>query len=485
MKAVAVGSIMPGLRAVIDGDAAAFSALIAFREGLYQCFGRRADALFELADAVLCTAGQVQSLPELSLEAVFRRGHGALYDALADGRIDTDRLAELLASAWRPSDDGPIKLAVDVTAWPRPDAWTSPQRCHCHAPCRCDGTRKTVAGWPFQKVAGLEWGASSWTALMDTQRLDPGADLSMAVVDQVGRVCTQMDPKVLAGRPATVAAFDSGYDPTRITYLARQAGLPVQVLARVRAKRVFYSSPPPAPARPTGGRTRLHGDRFVLADPATHPAPEQSVSAEHPRYGKVRIDAWHGLHQKLVRQNQWADHDGPLPIVAGTLIRVQADRLPGNRHPDPIWLFHTAPAGTDFDLDLLWKTYLRRFDLEHTFRLLKQQLGWTVPQVATPAQAERWTWLILAAYTQLRLARTLTNHRHKWQKPTPTGRPPTPGRVRRGFAHLRRYLGTPATAPKPSKPGPGRPKGTTRPPRTRYPVGKQQPTPVKTQVITT
>lgn len=473
---MAVGLIMPGLRAVVDGDAAAFSVLVAFREGLYRCFERRADALFELGDAVLCAAGAVQSLPELSLEPVFRRGHGALYDALAAGRVDIDRLGELLAWAWRPADDGPIKLAVDVTAWPRPDAWTSPQRGHCHAPCRCDGTRKTVPGWPFQMVAGLEWGASSWTALLDAVRLDPGADISQTVIGQLEQVCARL-AEVLAGRGAPVVAFDSGYDLTRVAYLAGEAGLRVRVLGRVKAKRVYYTSPADHPVGSAGGRPRRHGERFELESAATHPVPDQTATAQHPRMGQVRVHAWHGLHQKLVRQNQWADHPGELPVVPGTLIRVQVDRLPGNRNPAPMWLWHAGPADEAFDLDLLWMTYLRRFDLEHTFRLLKQQLGWTTPQVAHPAQAERWTWMIMAVHAQLRLARTLTGHHRRWEKPTHSSRPPTPGRVRRGFAHLRRYLNNPARAPKPTKPGPGRPKGTTRPPRTRYPVGKNQPTP--------
>lgn len=43
--------------------------------------------------------------------------------------------------------------------------------------------------------------------------------------------------------------------------------------------------------------------------------------------------------------------------------------------------------------------------LEHTVRLLKQTLGWTTPKIRTSQAADRWTWLMLAAYTQLRLAR--------------------------------------------------------------------------------
>ena len=67
----------------------------AFRSELHACFTRRADALFELGDALLC-AQAVPSLPHLSLEPVHRRGWGSSYAALACGRIDADRLRELL-----------------------------------------------------------------------------------------------------------------------------------------------------------------------------------------------------------------------------------------------------------------------------------------------------------------------------------------------------------------------------------------------------
>ena len=35
-----------------------------------------------------------------------------------------------------------------------------------------------------------------------------------------------------------------------------------------------------------------------------------------------------------------------------------------------------GPGGATLDLDLLWRAYVRRFDLEHTFRF-NQTLGWT------------------------------------------------------------------------------------------------------------
>ena len=124
-----------------------------------------------------------------------------------------------------------------------------------------------------------------------------------------------------------------------------------------------------------------------------------------------------------------------------------------------MWLWSSRTGATAADVDRWWQSFLRRFDLEHTFRLFKQTLGWTAPKIRSPA-ADRWTWLVIAAHTQLRLARPLvTDLRRPWEKPTPPRRL-TPARVRRGFRHLRPRTALPASAPKPSRPGPGRPPGS-------------------------
>ena len=62
--------------------------LCAFRRSFYGCLHRRADALFELADAILAADGAAPSPVHLSLEAPHRRGWGSLYAALNRGRID-------------------------------------------------------------------------------------------------------------------------------------------------------------------------------------------------------------------------------------------------------------------------------------------------------------------------------------------------------------------------------------------------------------
>ncbi|BFO21936.1 hypothetical protein SHKM778_83240 [Streptomyces sp. KM77-8] len=105
---------------------AALGVLSHFRVEFYDCLYSRADALFELTDAVLCADGPVTSLVELTLTAEHRRGHGAMYDAVNHGWLEPRRLRRLLASTPLPrAADGRIVLAVDVSNWLRPDAPTT------------------------------------------------------------------------------------------------------------------------------------------------------------------------------------------------------------------------------------------------------------------------------------------------------------------------------------------------------------------------
>jgi hypothetical protein len=119
----------------ISGGSGTPAALRAFRETFYTCLRRRADALFELADAIL-TVGSVHSPPHLSLSPVHRRGWGSLYAALSKGSIDVEALRELLAGHPLAEDGSggfPRVYAVDQSPWPRCDAEASPERgYYCH-----------------------------------------------------------------------------------------------------------------------------------------------------------------------------------------------------------------------------------------------------------------------------------------------------------------------------------------------------------------
>ncbi|HMK63559.1 MAG TPA: NF041680 family putative transposase [Acidimicrobiales bacterium] len=440
--------------------------LVEFRQQLYNCLPRWSDALFELTDAALCASGPVTSVPSLSLEPEFTRSHGSLYKALAKGRIDGDRLRRLLVDA--APKDWPLVFAVDASTWDRCDAECSPERGFYYSASKHSAGRPIVAGWSFQWICQLCFAPDSWTAPVDARRITPKEDTADATIDQVrGLVELLRDDGEVP-----LFVFDAGYDPIALAHGLSDAR--AQVLCRIRDDRVFYTDPPPRPNRPkgTGGRPPRHGRRMKCSDRRTWGKPSETLVMTDPRHGRVTVTAWHGMHPKLCGRSRWAAHERP-PIVKGSIIRVEVEHLPKptTRTKKTLWLFWSGP-GTP-NLDACWRAYLRRFDIEHMFRLAKNTLGWTSPSLCTPAQAERWTWLVVAMLAQLRLARRhVDDLRLPWERPREPAQL-TPVRTRRGFRRLRAVIGTPASPPKYTKAGPGRPKGTRSPPRTRYPAIKK------------
>jgi hypothetical protein len=140
------------------GDA--LGRLARFRREYYWCLRRSGDALFELGDAMLTAPGLVASLPYLSLEAAFRRGHGMICQALSQGGVDEEPLRDLLVAVREPG--WPLVFAIDASAYPRPEAGCSPGREFHHHFCPgshgSDGA--AIAGWAFQWLAQVRSAAS-------------------------------------------------------------------------------------------------------------------------------------------------------------------------------------------------------------------------------------------------------------------------------------------------------------------------------------
>ncbi|WP_196812280.1 transposase [Nocardia sp. CNY236] len=173
-----------------------------------------------------------------------RRGHGSVYAALDRGRVDIARLRRALVSVPLPrAADGRLVLAVDITAWLRPEAHTCPQRILCHTYGRAKNTAQMIPGWPYSVVAALESGRSSWTAPLDAVRLTPGDD---AATITAGQLRTVIGNLIEAGhwqpgdRDIWIVA-DAGYDAPR-------AGVPAGRSARGHT-RTDAVGPGPAPPR--------------------------------------------------------------------------------------------------------------------------------------------------------------------------------------------------------------------------------------------
>ena len=420
--------------------------LAGFRGELYRCLAKRPDALFELADAVLCKQDRVHMLAELSLEPECRRGHGAVYDAVNAGQVQVARLRRALAALPLPAwDDGRIRLAADVSNWLRPDAATSPERLFCHCYARGKGNAQMIPGWPYSFVAALEPGRTSWTLPLDAVRLGPADDATAVTAAQVREVVTRI---IDAGHwrdgdPDILVVFDAGYDLTRLAWLLRD--LPVEVLGRLRSDRVMYFPAPPRRARhqrpPGPARRRVQARRTSGPGPPRRrpPSPRPPGTAPPgPRPGAGCTSSWPAAPAGKTTTASCPSSRAPSsgwPSIT----------CPATAAPEPLWLW-SSRAGTSADeVNRAWQAFLRRFDIEHTFRFFKQVLGWTRPKLRDPAAADRWTWLIIACYAQLRLARHLAaDLRLPWQRPCPPGRLTPPGSAAGSGTSARRCPAWPA-----------------------------------------
>jgi hypothetical protein len=436
-------------------------ALRAFRHHVYTRLGCRRDGLFELLDALL-SAPRIETPAHLSLVPTCQRGWGSVYDALNAGTMDLPALETLVASY--PLRSEPAWYAVDASVWPRCDAETSPERGYYAHPYRHSHGQPIVAGWNYSWLVQVPSRCSSWTAPLRMRRVRPGENLNLVAAEQIRSWLGQAPPSA-AGAQLPIFSFDAGYDSVQLSLAL--ADEPVCLLVRLRAGRCFYADPT---SQPPTGRPRRHGAKFVCADPTSWPEPTAQWSTEDPQYGRVQLQAWSGLHP-LPQQHAQRGTRRPRPLVRGTLIRLEVDHLPRpTKAPEPLWFWWWGPVLPD--LAVVWQAYVARFSIEHTFRFFKQTLKWTTPKLRSPEAADRWTWLLLLAYVQLRLARDhVADVRLPWQPPLPPERR-TPAQVRRGFSQLLVHLGSPACVPKPCGRSPGRPKGKRSAPATRFPAVK-------------
>jgi hypothetical protein len=362
--------------------------------------------------------------------------------------------------------------------WPRGDAETSPERGYYSHPYRHSPGQPIVAGWNYSWLVQVPSRCASWTAPLRMRRMRrerPGENLNLVAAEQI-HSWRGHAPPTPAGAPPPIFSFDAGYDSVQLSLAL--ADEPVCLLVRLRAGRCFDADP--TRQFPTG-RPRRHGAKFVCNDPATWPEPSDQWSTEDGEYGHVQLQAGSGLHPIPQQHAQRGTRSQPhaRPLVRGTLLRLEVDHLPRpTKTPVPLWCWWWGPIPPD--LAEVWQAYGARYSIEHTFRFFKQTLKWTTlkwttPKLRRPEAADRWTWLLLLAYVQVRLARDhVADVRLPWQRPLPPERR-TPARVRRGFSSLLAQVGTPVNVPKPCGRSPGRPKGKRSLPAQRFPAVKLTP----------
>ena len=429
-----------------------YTILQAFRQALYQCFTRAADALFDLVDALL-TDPSARSFVELSQAASFQRAWPSLYEALEDGQIDRAALRRLFVTALpTPSTDRRLLLGLDTSSILRPDAVTSADRTLVYRSNLPKDATPVGPGFSFSTLVVLPDPVSSWTYVLDNRRVPSSATADMIGVEQLEAIL----PLLLERFGPPILVLDRHYSSA--PWVLASADLPCDQLIRARRDRVLYRAAPP----PTGkrGAPRKDGARFQGSDPTSYGPPDHDWSGADAQGRPVQVTVWGDLHLRKARR---------VPITVVRIIRERA--RDSKRDPRESWFWWLGGALPP--LPEVARLYPRRFGQEHGYRFDKQDLLWASVRVRTPGQMERWTDLVAAVRNQLVLMREQVEVlRRPWESKV---RAASPRQVRRAMGRIIAQVGTPARRPQRRGKSPGREKDAVVKRAERFAVVRKSP----------
>jgi hypothetical protein len=422
---------------------------VQFRRDIYACFTRAGAALFDLSDALL-TEPTADTFVALSQARCFQRRWPSVYAALRDGQIDRAAVARAFAAALpAPRPGQRLFLGLDTSPIRRPDAVTSSDRTLVYWPNLPRDATPVVPGWSFSALVVLPQPVSSWTYVLDHQRVS-----STETAVTTGTQQLQAVLPLLPGRP--VLLLDRHY--SQAPWLLATHCLALDQLIRARADQVLYRAAPPRTGK--RGAPRKDGARFKGSDPTTHGPPDSEWSGTDARGHRLEVSCWNNVHSRKARQ------------VTLSVLRIIRPQAPATkREPREAWFWWLG--GEPPALSELATFYPHRFGQEHGYRFDKQDLLWSAPAVRTPEQMQRWTDLVAVVRNELVLARALVEgERRPWERRTQVT---TPRQVRRAMGRLIVQLGTPAPAPQVRGKAPGRPVGATVKRAQRHAVVRKTP----------
>jgi hypothetical protein len=415
-----------------------------FRQQAYQCLEQRADALFSLCDGLL-SQGQARSLPELSHSPFFARQWPSIYAALADGKIDFERLRAVCVSSVLAElpEDAAVWIAVDGTPIARPEAQTSEDRGYIHVSNLPLADKPISIGWMVSVVSWLPEQASSWSPPLDFQRISSEQTAVGVAIEQLRRL------KPLFGSRQVIVVADRGYGTPEMLRACQALGY--SVLIRLKSNRKLYRKPK---RRFKLGRPPQDGPLLQGTRPETQFDPAETWESTDEQGRQTRVSRFDEVHFQQARD-----------LVFSVIGVERTSARDTKRDPRVSWFLTLDRLVL---LEQVPARYGLRFSEEHLFRFLKQDLLWLAAHVRTPEQFERWSWIVALAFLQLYLARPLgLSALLPWEA---KGRPLTPRQVRRVMPSILSQLGTPVRACQPRGKAPGRAKGFRPRQAARYPI---------------
>ncbi len=109
------------------------------------------------------------SLTEMALNPLFRRKWSSVSEALQDSQPDREQLMKLYFQQMS-GVERPI-LAVDHTAWARPDAPTLRERTYEHQATAIHGNKPIAIGLGYSTIAWIPEAQGSWALPLRHERI--------------------------------------------------------------------------------------------------------------------------------------------------------------------------------------------------------------------------------------------------------------------------------------------------------------------------
>jgi hypothetical protein len=407
-----------------------FNKLIQFRQAAYGCLGQARDAMFELGDAVI-QMRQVQSFAELSCAPAFRRKWPSVYEALQDGHPKRAALLQLYLK--QPVREGRLVLAGDHTAWSRLWAETLAGRSYQHQPDPMPGHRPVTLGHGYSTLAVVPETQGSWALPLLHERITNQKPVESGA-HQLRQTCS-----LLSVRP--ISLWDSEYGCA--AFLLATADVKADKLIRLRTNLCLEGATKPRTS--SRGTAPKHGVKFKFKDPTTWWEADQVQEYTDPVFGPLTVRIWKGLRFSKALECRM------------TVVQVERKQASDSRRqPRLLWFGWVGEEPPEH----WWNLYGRRYPVDHWYRFAKGRLHWTLPRLATPEQAERWSDLMPLLTWELWLARDIVQDSPlPWQKAQANL---SPARVCQGMQNILVAIGTPTRACKTRGNSPGWPAGQPR-----------------------
>jgi len=458
-----------------------------FRDRIYQLFPSRQDAAMELLDS-LSSNKTASSVVELSLSPLHRRNYCSITRVLdeylsknaAEAQQQKQALTNLLSSLCPSVPSRAFHLfTVDCTPVPRVFSPTLEDRSYVYAPNTVRGNKPITIGHKYSIAAylsaKLDANTPPWLIPLGCTRVDTTQNAELVGMEQIA-ACIKSQSAF--SNQLSVSLGDTAYNNPLCLSVSKKNANQVHVSRSRNNRKFFYPNVTEDKTKlRKRGRPKAYGDVHRLNDPTTWQEPDEFIEfSQTSSQGKVqiiKIDCWNEMILRGKKGCKLSDY--PLRLLRVRVYKNSGELL----FKRPLWLTAAGKRRLELSLSDIFNSYRQRFDIEHFFRFGKNRLLMDKMQTPDVRHEEAWWQLVMMAYAQLYLARSLANSfPNPWEKYLPSlkasGAIKQPTQVQKDFERIIRWIGTPAQPPKPRQKSPGRQLGDTQLKRPIHPVVKKR-----------